>query len=177
MGAEVFLLDINRAVLDRARQDFTELLTVVLSTKDALEQLLVEADLVIGAVLIPGARTPRLVTREMLRKMKKGAAVVDVSMDQGGCIETSRPTTHSAPFYTEEGIVHCCITNFPGTVPLTSTYALSRAALPFGLELADKSVRNAAAENPAIAKGVNLFEGRVACPQVCEAFGLPCEPL
>jgi alanine dehydrogenase len=109
--------------------------------------------------------------------MKKGAAIVDVSIDQGGCIETSRPTTHSAPFYIDEGVVHCCITNLPGTVPLTSTYALSQAALPFGLELADKGIRKAAAENAALAKGVNIFQGKVTCPQVCEAFGLACEPL
>ncbi|MCX5904159.1 MAG: alanine dehydrogenase, partial [Proteobacteria bacterium] len=167
----------NSAVLDRARQEFKERLTVMLSAKKAIEQRLEGADLVIGTVLIPGARAPRLATREMVKKMKKGAAIVDVSIDQGGCIETSRPTTHSAPFYIDEGVVHCCITNLPGTVPLTSTYALSRAALPFGLELADKGITKAAAENPALAKGVNLFQGKVTCLQVCEAFGLTCEPL
>jgi alanine dehydrogenase len=100
-----------------------------------------------------------------------------VSIDQGGCIETSRPTTHSAPFYIDEGVVHCCITNLPGTVPLTSTHALSAASLPFGLELADKGITQAAAKNPALAKGVNLFRGKVTCPQVCEAFGLACESM
>jgi len=177
MGAQVFLLDVNTKVLERARQAFKERLTVMLSAKKAVEQLLEDADLVIGTVLIPGARAPRLITREMVGKMKKGAAIVDVSIDQGGCIETSRPTTHSAPFYIDEGVVHCSITNLPGTVPLTSTYALSQAALPFGLELADKGITKAAAENSALAKGVNLFQGKVTCPQVCEAFGLPCEPL
>jgi alanine dehydrogenase len=177
MGARVVLLDINRAVLDRAQRAFAERLTVRESGVEAIEQLVQEAALVIGTVLIPGARAPRLVTRDMVRKMKKGAAIVDVSVDQGGCIETSRPTTHSAPFYTEEGIVHCCITNLPGTVPLTSTHALSRAALPFGLELADKGFVKAVAENPVLAKGVNLFKGAVTCQLVAEAFGLPCEPL
>jgi alanine dehydrogenase len=177
MGAQVFLLDVNSAVLDRARQAFKERFTALLSERETIEQLVTGADLIIGTVLIPGARAPRLVTREMVKKMKKGAAIVDVSIDQGGCIETSRPTTHSAPFYIDEGVVHCCITNLPGTVPLTSTYALSRAALPFGLELADKGIKKAATENTALAKGVNLFQGKVICPQVCEAFGLTCEQL
>jgi alanine dehydrogenase len=177
MGAQVFLLDINTKVLERARQAFKERFTALRSERETIEQLVTGADLVIGTVLIPGARAPRLVTREMVKKMKQGAAIVDVSIDQGGCIETSRPTTHSAPFYIDEDVVHCCITNLPGTVPLTSTYALSRAALPFGLELADKGIRKAAAENVALAKGVNIFQGKVTCPQVCEAFGLTCEPL
>ena len=177
MGAQVFLLDVNTKVLDRARQAFKERFTAILSERETIEQLVTGADLVIGTVLIPGARAPRLVTREMVNKMKKGAAIVDVSIDQGGCIQISRPTTRSAPFYLDEGVVHCCITNLPGTVPLTSTYALSRAALPFGLELADKGITKAAAENPALAKGVNLFQGKVTCLQVCEAFGLTCEPL
>jgi alanine dehydrogenase len=177
MGAQVVLLDINRAVLDRAQRAFTERLTVRVSGGDVIEKLVQEASLVIGTVLIPGARAPRLVTRDMIKKMKKGTAVVDVSIDQGGCIETSRPTTHSAPFYIEEGIVHCCITNLPGTVPLTSTHALSAASLPFGLELADKGLAKVVAENPALAKGVNLFKGAVTCRLVAEAFGLPCEPL
>jgi len=177
MGAEVSLLDINSAVLDRAQQAFRERFTAMLSEREAMRQLAAGADLVIGTVLIPGARAPRLVTRDMIKKMKKGSAIVDVSIDQGGCIETSRPTTHSAPFYIDDGVVHCCITNLPGTVPLTSTYALSAASLPFGLELADKGISKAAAENPALTKGVNLFRGIVTCRQVGEAFGLPCEPL
>jgi alanine dehydrogenase len=177
MGAQVVLLDINRAVLDRAQRSFNGRFTAMLAEGEAIEKLSENADLIIGTVLIPGARAPRLVTRDMIKKMKKGSAVVDVSIDQGGCIETSHPTTHNDPFYTEEAVVHCCITNLPGTVPLTSTYALARAALPFGLELADKGILKAAEENSALAQGVNLFKGIVTCRQVAEAFSLPCEPL
>ena len=147
------------------------------SDKATVEQAVLEADLLIGTVLIPGARAPRLVSRNLVTKMKSGAAIVDVSVDQGGCIETSRPTTHSNPFFIEEGVIHCCITNLPGTVPLTSTQALSKASLPFGLELADKGLMRAVEENPAIAKGVNIIKGKVTCRQVCEAFGLTCEPV
>jgi alanine dehydrogenase len=175
MGAKVFLLDINAALLKKARETFKERFTAIASTPDVIAQLTQDADLVIGTVSIPGARAPRLVTREMLKNMKRGAAIVDVSVDQGGCIETTRPTTHSSPFFIEEGVVHCCITNFPGTVPLTSTSALAQASLPFGLELADKGVERASTENAALAKGVNIFKGRVTCQQVCDAFGLHCE--
>jgi alanine dehydrogenase len=177
MGAVVRLLDINAQVLEKAKGTFKERFSAQHSDKAAIEQSALEADLLIGTVLIPGARAPRLVSRDLVKKMKSGAAIVDVSVDQGGCIETSRPTTHSNPFFIEEGVIHCCITNFPGTVPLTSTQALSKASLPFGLELADKGLMRAAAENPCLAKGVNLFKGKVTCRQVCEAFGMSCETL
>ena len=177
MGAHVRLLDINAQVLEKAKETFKERFLAQLSDTAAVEQAVQEADLLIGTVLIPGARAPRLVSRDMVKKMKRGAAIVDVSVDQGGCIETSRATTHGEPFYIEEGVIHCCITNFPGTVPLTSTQALSKSSLSFGLELADKGLMRAVAENPCIARGVNLFKGKVVCRQVCEAFGLPCETL
>ena len=177
MGARVYLLDIKRDLLEKARQTFKERFTAFASDRDTIETAAREADLLIGTVLIPGARAPRLVSRDMVSTMKKGAAIVDVSVDQGGCIETSRPTTHTNPFFIEEGVVHCCITNFPGTVPLTSTCALAQASLPFGLELADKGIEKAVTENSAIAKGVNIFRGRASCRQVCEAFGLKCELL
>jgi alanine dehydrogenase len=177
MGAQVRMLDINAHVLEKAQGTFKERFAARYSDKAAVEQSALEADLLIGTVLIPGARAPRLVSRDLVKKMKRGAAIVDVSVDQGGCIETSRPTTHSNPFFLEEGVIHCCITNFPGTVPLTSTQALSKASLSFGLELADKGFMRAVAENPYLARGVNLFKGKVICRQVCEAFGLPCETL
>ena len=177
MGAQVRLLDINAQVLEKAQGTFKERFTAQYSDKATVEQSALEADLLIGTVLIPGARAPRLVSRDLVKKMKSGAAIVDVSVDQGGCIETSRPTTHSNPFFIEEGVIHCCITNFPGTVPLTSTQALSKASLPFGLELADKGFMRAVAENQCLARGVNLFKGKVICRQVCDAFGLPCETL
>jgi len=177
MGAQVRLLDINAQVLEKAQGSFKDRFAAQYSDEAAIEQSVPEADLLVGTVLIPGARAPRLVSRDLVKKMKRGAAIVDVSVDQGGCSETSRPTAHSNPFVIEEGVIHCCITNFPGTVPLTSTQALSKASLPFGLELADKGVVRAAAENPCLAKGVNLFKGKVTCRQVCAAFGMPCETL
>jgi alanine dehydrogenase len=177
MGAQVRLLDINAQVLEKAQGTFKENFAAQYSDTAAIKQASLEADLLIGTVLIPGARAPRLVSRHLVKKMKSGAAIVDVSVDQGGCIETSRPTTHSNPFFVEERVIHCCITNFPGTVPLTSTQALSKASLSFGLELADKGLMRAIAENPCLARGVNLFKGKVFCRQVCEAFGLPCETL
>lgn len=175
MGARVRLLDINPRVLEQACTAFKERIDVQYADHAVIEQSVLDADLLIGAVLIPGAKAPRLISRELVAKMKPGAAIVDVSIDQGGCIETSRPTTHNNPFFIVEGVVHCCITNFPGAVPLTSTQALSTASLPFGLELADKGFTRAVAENPYLAKGVNLFMGKVTCRQVCDAFGLPYE--
>jgi alanine dehydrogenase len=177
MGANVYLMDINTALLKRAQETFKERFTPLVSNPETIDHVIRDADLVIGTVLIPGARTPRLVTREMVKNMKQGAAIVDVSVDQGGCIETSRPTTHRNPFFIDEGVVHCCITNFPGTVPLTSTYALAQASLPFGLQLADRGIERAVKESTALANGVNVFNGRVTCKQVCDAFGLSCEPI
>lgn len=175
MGARVRLLDINQTVIERMRTVFKERIDAQYADHAAVEQSVLDADLLIGTVLIPGARAPRIVSRAMVKKMKPGSAIVDVSIDQGGCIETSRPTTHSEPFFVEEGVIHCCITNFPGTVPLTSTQALAQATLPFGLEIADKGLMQAIAENAGLAQGVNLFMGKVTCRQVCEAFGLPYE--
>ncbi len=175
MGAQVRLLDIKQEVLERARTAFQNRIAVDSAAGAALESAVLAADLLIGTVLIPGARAPCIVSRAMVKKMKPGAAIVDVSIDQGGCIETSRPTTHDAPFYVEEEVIHCCITNFPGTVPLTSTHALAQAALPYGLEIADKGLMRAIAENPGLATGVNLFKGKVTCRPVCDAFGFPYE--
>jgi alanine dehydrogenase len=131
-----------------------------------------DADLVIGAVLIPGARAPKLVTREMLRGMRPGSALVDIAVDQGGCCETSRPTTHHDPIYIEEGIVHYCVANMPGAVPRTSTYALTNATLEYGLELADKGWERAISENGPLGKGVNVVDGKITHAGVAEAFGI-----
>lgn len=136
-----------------------------------------KADVVIGAVLIPGAKAPKLVTRDMLATMKEGAVLVDVAIDQGGCFETSRPTTHKNPIYTVDGVVHYCVANMPGAVPKTSTIALTNATLPYALEIADKGWKRAMKENPEIAKGANVVRGAITHPGVADAFGLAYVPV
>ena len=131
------------------------------ASHESIAESMIEADLVIGAVLIPGGQAPKLVTREMLRKMRPGSVVVDISIDQGGCFETSRPTTHTHPTYIEEGIVHYCVTNMPGAVPLTSSLALNNVTLPFVCELADKGYRKACLENPHLMAGLNVCQGKI----------------
>ena len=135
------------------------------------------ADLVIGSVLIPGAKAPKLVTRDMLKEMDPGTVMVDVAIDQGGCFETSRPTTHEDPVYYVDGMLHYCVANIPGAVPRTSTLALTNATLPYTIQLADKGWRRAAQENPELALGLNIIGGRVVCKPVADAWGLPYEPL
>jgi len=131
------------------------------------------ADLVIGAVLVPGATAPKLVTREMVRGMRPGSVLVDISIDQGGCFETSRPTTHAAPTYVEEGVIHYCVTNMPGAVARTSTFALNNATLPFSLALADKGWRRALGDDPHLKAGLNIAGGKVTHAAVAQALGLP----
>jgi alanine dehydrogenase len=132
------------------------------------------ADLVIGAVLIPGAKAPRLVQRDDLKRMPKRAVIIDVAIDQGGCVETARPTTHSKPTYIEEDVVHYCVTNMPGAVGRTSTYALTNVTLPYVLLLAKKGFDAAIQQNAALAQGVNIHQGKVTNPAVAETFGLAC---
>jgi alanine dehydrogenase len=146
--------------------------TCYASTLD-VERMLPEADLVIGAVLVHGARAPYVIKRDQLELMKRNAVLVDVSIDQGGCFETSRPTTHSDPTYEVDGVTHYCVANMPGAVPITSTYALTNATLPYLLQLADVGVARAAVENPGLAKGVNVVGGHVTCEPVAEATGHP----
>jgi alanine dehydrogenase len=173
MGAEVHVYDRD---IDRLRE-LDSLLAGRAETRYAsaleLEQLLPEADLVIGAVLVHGARAPRVVRREHLGLMKMGAVLVDVSIDQGGCIETSRPTTHSEPTFTEQGIVHYCVTNMPGAVPITATRALTNATLPHVLRLAGLGAAGAAASNPGLAAGVNVAAGEVTYAAVAAAAARP----
>ena len=134
------------------------------------------ADLVIGAVLVPGAAAPKLITREMVAAMKPASVIVDIAIDQGGCCETSRPTSHSHPTYVEEGVTHYCVTNMPGAVARTSTFALNNATLPFALALADKGWRKAIADDPHLRNGLNVHAGKVTCRPVAEALGLPFTP-
>jgi alanine dehydrogenase len=143
----------------------------VFSTRDAVEQYVNTADLVIGAVLVPGAAAPKLVTRDMLKGMKPGSVIVDVAIDQGGCFETSRPTTHQQPTYVVEGIVHYCVANMPGGVARTSTFALTNATLPFALALANKGYRKALLDDPNLREGLNVHVGQITYKAVAEALG------
>jgi alanine dehydrogenase len=176
LGAEVHLLDIN---LDRLRY-LEEVLTgrffTLSSNALTIAQAVRDADLVVGAVLIPGAKAPRLVTRSMIESMRDGSVVVDVAVDQGGCFETTRATTHSAPTYVVDGVVHYCVSNMPGAVPRTSTFALGNATLPYVAQLAG-GFETAVRRSPALAHGVNTYRGQVVYPGVAEAFGLPQTPL
>ncbi|WP_367950043.1 alanine dehydrogenase, partial [uncultured Parabacteroides sp.] len=146
------------------------------SSTHNIEQELPATDLVIGAVLIPGAKAPHLITRDMLKLMKKGSVLVDVAIDQGGCFETSHPTTHADPVFEVDGIVHYCVANIPGAVPQTSTLALTNATLPYVLKLADKGWRQACEADKSLALGLNIVEGNIVYPAVAEAFELPCFP-
>jgi alanine dehydrogenase len=143
----------------------------VFSTRDAVERHVIAADLVIGGVLIPGAEAPRLVSRALVSRMKKGSVVVDVAIDQGGCFETSHPTTHADPVYVVDGVTHYCVANMPGGVPRTSTFALNNATLPFVLALADKGWKRALDEDRHLRNGLNVAFGKVTCKPVAEALG------
>jgi alanine dehydrogenase len=177
MEADVFVFD--RSV-DRLREldiAFGGRASTVYSSTLAIEQMLPRADLVIGAVLIHGARAPHVIRREQLALMKERAVLVDVSIDQGGCFETSRPTTHSDPTYEVDGITHYCVTNMPGAVPITSTFALTNATLPYALSLADLGVRDAIARDPGLRGGVNVVAGQVTHAAVAEGVGMPFVPV
>jgi alanine dehydrogenase len=177
MGANVVVIDLN---LDRLRYLSDVLpgrLTTLSSNPLNIAEAVRRADLLVGAVLIKGAKAPRLVTREMISTMNPGSVVVDVAVDQGGCIETTHPTTHSNPTFLVDGVIHYCVANMPGAVPRTSTYALSSATLPYTLKLADLGAEAAIHADPALAKGVNTYQGRIAYPAVAEAFGLEYTPL
>jgi alanine dehydrogenase len=173
MQADVFVFDRS---IDRLRElevAFGGRASTVYSSTLAIEEMLPAADLVIGAVLVHGGRAPRVVTREQLKLMKRHAVLVDVSIDQGGCFETSRPTTHSDPTYEVDGITHYCVTNMPGAVPITSTYALTNATLPYVIELAELGVDEALQRSEALRHGVNVREGQIIHPAVAEALGVP----
>lgn len=176
MGARVTILDRSLPRLAWLDTAFDGRLTTLYSTVDALETAVRHADLVIGAVLVPGAAAPKLVTRAMLKTMKPGAVIVDVAIDQGGCFETSRATTHQEPTYVEEGIVHYCVANMPGGVARTSTFALTNATMPFTVALADKGYRRALLDDPNLREGLNVHLGRVTYQAVAEALGYEYQP-
>lgn len=172
MGADVTVLDRSNDVLEDIDRQFGGRVRTVYSTATALEQLVQTADLVIGAVLIPGAAAPKLVTRTMLKTMQPGAVIVDVAIDQGGCFETSRPTTHQDPIYEVDGIVHYCVANMPGGVARTSTYALNNATLPHLLRIADLGTKQALERDPHLRAGLNVSAGKITCEPVAQAQGL-----
>jgi alanine dehydrogenase len=172
MEAHVTVIDINLERLYALDLQFGPMLNTIYSTVDAIETYVMGADLVVGAVLVPGAAAPKLVTREMIAQMRQGSVVVDIAIDQGGCFETSRPTSHSEPTYVEEGVVHYCVTNMPGAVARSSTFALNNATLPFTLALADKGVKQALADDPHLRNGLNVAAGKVTYKAVAEAHGL-----
>lgn len=176
LGANVAILDIHLARLRELDQLLHGRFTTIASNPLSLSEAIKRADLLIGAVLIKGARAPKLVTREMIGTMKPGSVVVDVAVDQGGCIETTRPTSHSRPTFEVDGVVHYCVTNMPGAVPRTSTYALSNATMPYVLRLADRGL-DAIREDPALALGVNTYHGALTYEAVARAFDLPFTPL
>ncbi|HZI85096.1 MAG TPA: alanine dehydrogenase [Casimicrobiaceae bacterium] len=171
MGAEVWVLDRSVDVLRALWRQFGRPLNTVYSTRDAIERHVTTADMVIGGVLIPGASAPRLVSRELVSRMRPGSVIVDVAIDQGGCFETSRPTTHADPVYVVDGVIHYCVANMPGGVPRTSTLALNNATLPFVLAIADKGWKAALAADPHLRNGLNIAFGKVTCAPVAEALG------
>ncbi|HUR72146.1 MAG TPA: alanine dehydrogenase [Candidatus Limnocylindrales bacterium] len=177
MGAHVSILDINPNKLRYVHDILGGHVTTLMSNRANVEEAVVGADLVIGSVLIPGAQAPKLIPRALVKRMKAGAAFVDIAIDQGGCAETSRPTTHTNPIYVEEELVHYCVTNMPAIVPNTSTYALTNSTLTYGLELANRGFPQALVRNKALAKGLNTFNGKVTYEGVASAFNLPFTPV
>lgn len=171
MGADVWVIDRNVDVLRSLWQQFSRPLNTVYSTRDAIERHCMEADLLVGGVLIPGAAAPKLVTRDLVGKMKEGSVIVDVAIDQGGCCETSKPTTHDEPTYVVEGVIHYCVANMPGAVPKTSTHALNNVTLPFAIAIADKGWKQALADDQYLMDGLNVHAGQVTHPAVAEDLG------
>ncbi len=177
MGADVVITDISLPKLHDLSVTMPANVNTVYSSHANICAEIRDADIVVGAVLVPGDKAPHLITRDMLSRMQPGSVLVDVAIDQGGCFETSRPTTHSNPVYEVDGIVHYAVANIPGAVPNTSTIALTNATLRYAVALADKGWRKACADNPALAKGLNVVGGKVVYKAVADVFGLPYEPL
>ncbi|MCS4309125.1 alanine dehydrogenase [Rheinheimera pacifica] len=171
LGADVTVLDRSVDVLRRINAQFNGAVKAIYSTADALEQEVLAADLVIGGVLVPGAAAPKLVTKDHIKRMKPGSAIVDVAIDQGGCVETSKPTTHAEPTYIVDDVVHYCVANMPGAVPRTSTFALNNATLPFIIRLANKGYKQALLDDQHLMNGLNVMHGHVTNQSVAEALG------
>ncbi len=176
MGARVTVLDTAQRRMAEIDLQFQSLVTTLYSTTHSIEETALQADLLIGAVLVPGAAAPKLVSRDTVRRMKRGSVIVDVAIDQGGCIETSRPTTHAEPYYLEEGVVHYCVTNMPGAVAQTSTFALNNATLPFALAIASRGYREALRRDPHLRAGLNVHGGAVTYEAVARDLELDYVP-
>ena len=177
MGAQVTVINLDLERLRTLDELYRGRIITRASTQAAINETVMAADLVIGAVLVPGARAPKLVSRELVARMKPGAVVVDVAVDQGGCFETTKTTTHSDPVYTVDGVLHYCVANMPGIVPRTSTVALTNSTLPYLLRLASQGVEEAVRADAGLAKGVNLSDGKITCREVADAHGLRFDPL
>jgi alanine dehydrogenase len=177
LGANVMILERSLDRMRHLEEVLSGRVSLVMSSSLQIEESVREADVVIGAVLIPGAVAPKLITRDMVRRMKEGAVLADVAIDQGGCAETSRPTTHSEPVYTVEGVTHYCVANMPGAVPITSTKALTNATLPYVEAIADHGLAEAVARDPALAHGVNVLDGKITYEAVADAHGFDYQPL
>jgi alanine dehydrogenase len=175
MGAQVSILDIDPARLRYIHDIHRGKIITLMSNHGNIDQAVADSDLVIGAVLIAGAKAPKLVTADMIKRMRPGSAIVDISVDQGGCVETTKATTHVHPTFVKFGVVHYCVANMPGIVPRTSTYALTNATLNYVLELANKGFARAVAENEALRKGINIYKGKVTCDGVAQAYQMKCE--
>lgn len=176
-GAKVTILDLNLNRLRYLSETMPANVTTLFSSEYNIRRLIKDHDLIIGAVLIPGAKAPKLITRDMLKDMQPGSVLVDVAVDQGGCFETTRPTTHEDPIFIIDDIVHYCVANMPGAVPMTSTIALTNATLPFALQLASKGWKTACKENPSLQLGLNIVQGKVVYKGVADAFDLPLTPI
>jgi alanine dehydrogenase len=175
IGADVVIMDINPARLRYVQDIFRGAVTTVMSNRASMEEQVVPADLVITSVLIPGAKTPELLSSDLIRRMGPGSAIVDVAIDQGGCCETSQPTTHDDPIFVWEDVVHYCVGNMPSAVPRTSTYALTNSTLQYVLELSDKGFERAMKDSRPLRKGLNVIDGKVVHEGVADAFGMSCE--
>lgn len=172
LGADVTIIDRSLERLKLLDEQFGSQLKTLYATKDMIERAVVRADMVVGAVLVPGATAPKLITNDMLATMKQGAVLIDVAIDQGGCFESSRPTTHDKPTYVEQGIIHYCVANMPGGVARTATFALTNATLPFIIELAAKGAGRALLDNSHLCDGLNIYQGKVTYQAAAEAHGL-----
>jgi alanine dehydrogenase len=177
LGAKVTILERSIDRMRHLEEVLGARVTLLMSSSLQIQESVAQADVVIGAVLIPGALAPKLITRAMVAGMKEGSVIADVAIDQGGCVETSRPTTHSEPVFVVDGVIHYCVANMPGAVPITSTKALTNATLPYVEEIADHGLREAIARDPALARGVNVIDGKITYEAVAEAHGLPYTPL
>jgi alanine dehydrogenase len=177
LGAQVTILERSIDRMRHLEEVLGARVTLLMSSSLQIQESVAAADVVVGAVLIPGALAPKLISREMVSGMKEGSVIADVAIDQGGCVETSRPTTHSDPVFVVDGVIHYCVANMPGAVPITSTKALTNATLPYVEEIADHGLREAIARDPALARGVNVIEGKITYEAVAEAHGLEHTPL